>query len=206
MRRYYLMVGLLIGGLLAGAARAETFNLTDGNTVSGELLITSANDGGVKIKVGDGDYKTVPWASFSQEDLKKFVANKKMEPFVEPFIEISQAEKLKRTEVNIKQPPRLERPERRSLLGAMASSGLGLLMLLVLYAANIYAGYEISVFRSQSPAWSAACPPSCRSLAPLSSCPCPRSCSRSRKPGKLRQSPRSRNPGRRPSIRCKGKV
>ena len=151
MRRYYLMVGLLIGGLLAGAARAETFNLTDGNTVSGELLITSANDGGVKIKVGDGDYKTVPWASFSQEDLKKFVANKKMEPFVEPFIEISQAEKLKRTEVNIKQPPRLERPERRSLLGAMASSGLGLLMLLVLYAANIYAGYEISVFRSQSP-------------------------------------------------------
>jgi hypothetical protein len=34
----------------------------------------------------------------------------------------------------------------------MFSSGLGLFMLLLIYAANIYAAYEISIFRAQSPA------------------------------------------------------
>jgi hypothetical protein len=51
--------------------------------------------------------------------------------------------------VSIKPPPRIDRPEARSLFGALASTGLGLLILLVLYAANIYAGYEISIFRAQ---------------------------------------------------------
>jgi hypothetical protein len=150
VRRYYLAAGCLICGLFAGAIRAETFNLTDGSTLTGDILVSSANDAGVKIKVGEGEYKPLPWASFSQMDLKKLAANKKLEPFVEPFIEISQEEKMKKTEVNIKQPPRLERPEARSLFGALASSGLGLLILLVLYAANIYAGYEVSIFRAQS--------------------------------------------------------
>jgi hypothetical protein len=52
--------------------------------------------------------------------------------------------------VNIKQPPRLERPLPQSLLGAMMGSGLGLVILLLLYAANLYAAYEISLFRAQS--------------------------------------------------------
>jgi hypothetical protein len=92
----------------------------------------------------------VPWANFSQEDLKRFAQDKKIEPLVEPFIEITQEERLKKTEVNIKQPPRIERPPAKSLIGALFSSGLGLLIALLLYAANIYAAYEISIFRVQS--------------------------------------------------------
>jgi hypothetical protein len=74
-----------------------------------------------------------------------------MQPFVEPFIEITQEEKLKKTEVNIKQPPRFPQPPRQSLLGAMFSSGLGLFVALALYAGIVYAGYEVAIFRGQPP-------------------------------------------------------
>jgi hypothetical protein len=147
-----LILVWLIGGLLAGAAYAETFKLANGETVTGELLVGSANDLGVQIKVGEGKYEKVSWGSFSQEDLKKFATVQKLEPLVEPFIEVTQEEKLKKTEVNIKQPPRLERPPPHSLFGAMFSSGLGVFVLLLLYAANIYAGYEVAIFRARSPA------------------------------------------------------
>jgi hypothetical protein len=149
VRRFYLIVALVVGGWLVEAAYADTFILTTGETLSGELLAGTGNDAGVQIKVGEGEYKHVPWTSFSQDDLKKFARIQKLEPLVEPFIEITQEEKIKKTEVNIKQPERLERPARQSLLGALFSSGLGLCVLLVLYAANLYAGYEVSIYRAR---------------------------------------------------------
>ncbi|MGD0258322.1 MAG: hypothetical protein ABSD29_00690 [Verrucomicrobiota bacterium] len=149
VRTFWLVVALLICGWVAPMARADTFKLTNGEEITGELLAGSANDAGVQIKVGEDEYKRLPWASFSQEDLKKFAKVQKLEPLVEPFIEITQEEKIKKTEVNIKQPARLERPAPQSLLGALSSSGLGLLVMLLLYAANIYAGYEVSIFRAR---------------------------------------------------------
>jgi hypothetical protein len=149
VRRFCLVMALLACGLIAGPVRADTFKLTSGETLTGEVLVTSANDAGAQVKVGEGEYKRVSWASFSQEDLKKFAQIPKLQPFVEPFIEISPEEKIKKTEVAIKQPPRLERPPARSLFGALLSSGPGFLILLLLYAANIYAAYEVSIFRAQ---------------------------------------------------------
>jgi hypothetical protein len=149
VRRFCLIAALAVCGLLAAAAYAETFKLANGDTLTGELLTGSETDAGVQIKVGEGKYERVPWGNFSQEDLKKFAKIPKLEPLVEAFIEITQEEKIKKTEVTIKQPPRLERPEAHSLLGALFSSGLGLFVLLLLYAANIYAAYEVSIFRAR---------------------------------------------------------
>jgi hypothetical protein len=149
VRRLYLIVALSVGGLLAGAAYAETFKLANGETLTGEMLMGSANDMGVLVKAGEAKYDRVPWANFSQEDLKKLAQNPKLGPLVEPFIEVTQADKIKKTEVNIKQPVRLERPAAQSLLGALFSSGLGVLVVLLLYAANLYAGYEVSIFRAR---------------------------------------------------------
>ncbi len=149
VRRFCFLLGAFFWGFAAGDAEVETYKLTTGEDMSGELLTASANDAGVQIRTGEGKYEKVPWDRFSQEDLKKFAQNKKMEPFVEPFIEITQEEKIKKTEVNIRQPPRLERPTGQSLVGALFSSGLGLLIVLLLYAANIFAGYEVSIFRAQ---------------------------------------------------------
>jgi hypothetical protein len=146
-RRFCVILVFLALGL--GGLRADTFQLVGGESVVGELLIASANDAGVQIKISDGDYKKVPWANFSQEDLKRLAKIPKLEALVEPFIEVTQEEKIKKTEVTIKQPPRLEHPRSGSILGAFFTSGLGVFLFLVLYAANIYAGYEVSIFRGQ---------------------------------------------------------
>src|SRR5262245_58782917 len=147
--RRFQWLCLILLGLFISIAQGDNFQLNNGELLVGELLVNSANDAGVQIKVGEGEYKRVPWSSFSQEDLKKFAQNKKMELFVEPFIEISQEEKAKRTEVTIKQPERIERAASSSLIGSFFGSGLGILIVLLLYAANIYAAYEIAIFRAQ---------------------------------------------------------
>lgn len=150
VRSFCLIVAFFAIVALTSALAAETYQLTSGESVNGELLPTSANDAGISVKVGEGDYKKVPWDSFSQEDLRKFRENPKLANFVEPFIVITAEERAKKTEIpNLKQPPRLARPAAQSLFGALVSSGLGLFLLLVVYAATIYAGYEVAIFRAQ---------------------------------------------------------
>ena len=61
-------------------------------------------------------------------------------------------EKIKKTEVAIREVPRLDRPAKGSLIGTMFSSSVGIVCMLLLYAANIYAGYEIATVRAHSPA------------------------------------------------------
>ena len=147
----YVIIGLLLGSLYLGRIYADTYRLTTGETLNGEVLAASANDQGVQVKIGEGQYQKVSWASFSQDDLKSFAKNQRMGPLVEPFIEPNPEEKIKRTEVDIRQPPRLERPQRQSLIGAMFSSSVGVFALLLVYGATIYAGYEVAIFRAQPP-------------------------------------------------------
>jgi hypothetical protein len=147
--RIGIILGLLLCGLLAAAVRADTFKLSSGETAIGELLPTTANDQGVKIKTGEGEYQQVSWGNFSQEDLKKLAENPKLEPLVTPYIEINAEEKRQQKDFTVKLPPRLERPPVQSLAVALFSSGLGVLIVLGLYLANIYAGYEIARFRYQ---------------------------------------------------------
>jgi len=153
VRTAYLVCWLLIGGLLAGSARADTFKLTNGETLTGEAFSVSANDQGVQVKLGEGQYQRVPWASFSQEDLKKFAKDPRMEAFVQPFIVISPDERARKTQPPpLKHPPTLERPAKQSVLAALFGSNLGIFMILLVYAANVYAAYEVAIFRAQPPA------------------------------------------------------
>jgi hypothetical protein len=149
VRSFRLITALLALVFVAGSLRADTYQLSTGETLNGEVLPTSANDAGVQVKVGEGEYKKVPWDSFSQEDLRKFRDNPKLAPLVEPFIVITPEERVKKTEVTIKQPTRIARPAAQSLFGALVSSGLGLFLLLVVYGATIFAGYEVAIFRAQ---------------------------------------------------------
>ena len=151
VRRFCLILSCLAVVLVTLVGRTESFKLTNGQEITGEILPTSANDQGVQIKVGEGSYERVPWTSFSQEDLKRLAQNQRMQPLVEPFIEITREEKIKMTDPNLKQPERLERPSGGSVLGAMFSSGLGIFLLFLIYAANIYAGYEVALFRARPP-------------------------------------------------------
>src|SRR6476620_11513696 len=126
VRTFWLILVLAGFGLLAGVSRAETYHLGTGEALNGEMLPASANDQGVQVKVAEGKYEKVAWGNFSQEDLRKFRENPKLEPFVEPFIEVTAEERVKKTEVPIKQPTRLAHPPSRSFFTAMFSSSLGI--------------------------------------------------------------------------------
>ena len=54
MRKFYLL-GLVMLGLLGVVAHGENFTLNNGETVTGEVLASAANDAGVQIKIGEGD-------------------------------------------------------------------------------------------------------------------------------------------------------
>jgi len=149
VRRFCLILSLFAASLVMRGYGADTFPLLDGKSITGEILPTGANEQGVQIKVGEGQYEKVAWTNFSQGDLKKFQANPKLAPLVEPYIEITTAERIKKTEVVIKPAPRLDRPPSRSFFGAVFSSGLGWFLMLILYAAIIYAGYEVAIFKAQ---------------------------------------------------------
>lgn len=128
--------------------QGETFEMVDGRTISGELLAASANDLGAQIKTGEGTYERFTWAEFAQSALKELAQKPRIGPFVEPFIEIPIETRIKKTEVEIKPVPKLDLPPKRSLLGGLFGSSVGIFALLLIYGANIYAASEIARFRA----------------------------------------------------------
>ena len=135
----FCLCGLLLN------SRADTFPLADGAALTGDVVKTT--DAGMMLHLGDNTYTNVPWTKFSQEALKQLSSQPKIKPFVEPFIEIPLSERPQKPAVKINEVSRLELPPRQSLLGALFSSSPGLFALLLLYAANLYAAYEIAVVR-----------------------------------------------------------
>jgi hypothetical protein len=150
-QRRFICVGLLLCGLLCGIARADTFKLTDGSTLTGDIV--SFDENGLRLRLPDGNYSDpVPWTKISQDDLKKLAQDPKKEPLVSPFIEITDEQRIQRTEIpNPVQPTRLKRPAPQSLFGAMLSSTVGLFVIVLLYGAGIFAAYEIAIYRRRPP-------------------------------------------------------
>jgi hypothetical protein len=111
------------------------------------------NAEGVVIKRPDGSFtQRVGWTNFNQAALKEFAKSPQIKRHIEPLLEeeIDEAEsKRAAQEITINTPPRVPRPDHRAGFEALFSSGLSVFMLLILYAANIYAAYEISIFKAQ---------------------------------------------------------
>lgn len=148
MRRiYWIILTLWLGGLFLSAS-AETYSLADGTALVGDIV--SFDDIGVKFRMGDGSYSDrFAWTKFSQDGLKTLSNNPKIKPLVEPFIEIPPSARPQKPEVKVRDVTHLEVPPSQLLLGALFSSSVGLLALLLIYAANIYAGFEIAVVRAR---------------------------------------------------------
>lgn len=134
----------------ASTTAAITFELTDGTKIEGDIILSKPD--ALQIRVEGNKYEKFEWSKFSQATLQELRKDHKLAPYVEPYIEVTIDEKIKKTEVNIKEVPRLERPAKKSLIGAMFSSSVGIVCLLLLYAANIYAGHEVATVRAQPPA------------------------------------------------------
>jgi hypothetical protein len=141
----WTILGLWLCALLI--ARADTFALTDGSSLTGDIV--KSTDTGLMLHAPDDSYTNVAWPKFSQDTLKQLAANPKIKPFVEPFIETQESERPKKPEVKVGDVTRLDLPPKQSLIGSLFSSSVGLLALLLVYAANIYAGFEVAIFRAR---------------------------------------------------------
>lgn len=147
MRKILWIVTVLwVCGLIA-AARADTYPLTDGTSVTGDVI--SYNDDGVIFRESEDKYTDrIPWTKFSQEALKALAKNPKLTDYATPFIETPPPVPVQ-AQVNIHPVSRVELPPKQSVIGALFSSALGIIVILIVYAGNIYAGVEVAIFRAQ---------------------------------------------------------
>jgi hypothetical protein len=153
MRSFQILALVALSGWqLAGSVRAEAYKLANGNVLRGEFA--SADEDGLVVKLDVGGFsKREPWINFSQETLRELAKNPKAAPFVEPFIELPLEEiKAREKEKEIVVKPVLERMERPAekpgLLAAFATP-IGLALLAVLMLGNLFAAFEIAIFRNQ---------------------------------------------------------
>ena len=133
----------LCGGL--AAARADTFQLTDGSSLSGDIVLY--NDAAITLRTPGDNYTNMVWPRLSQATLKQLAQNPKIKPLVEPFIETPPPARI--THIPVHEVSRLELPPKQSLLAALISSSVGFVALLLIYAANVYAAYEIALLRAR---------------------------------------------------------
>lgn len=154
-----VLLGLLLLAWAVGpviSARTATYMLNDGQSVSGEPI--SINKDGIVFKIGEGQFsKRAGWTNFTQEALKELAKDPKAKVFAEALIEKDEPEpeeqaKKKALEIKIKEPERLDRPDSKAGLGSIFASPLTLTLFLLMYAANIYAGFEVGIFRNYPPA------------------------------------------------------
>lgn len=136
--------GLWMGlALLAGAM---TLEYADGRKIEGDVI--QGKPEFLQIRVDGTTYEKISWDKLSQATLKQLLADNRYKEFVEPYIEIPIEDIIKKTEVPVKPVPRLERPAASSIVGGLFGSSVGLIVLLLVYVANIYAAYEVAVIRA----------------------------------------------------------
>ena len=134
------------------AQTTVTLKLEDGGTVVGRVI--SFKDQYVQLATDSGGgaavYTNVSWARLSQASLQQLAANRSAAPYASIFLDPPAEEKSTVTakKITIKDPPRLDRPKG----GSLFASPVMLMVLLLVYAANVYAGYEIAIFRQWPPA------------------------------------------------------
>ena len=140
----------------AGSVFAETYELLDGQVITGPPL--SITKDGVAFRDASGNQGTrVGYTNLTQQALQELQKNPKAKKFLEPFLEIPLENTNKnRAAFELKPFERLQRPDPQGGLSRLFGSSLGLLLVAILFGANLYSGYEIGIFRNYSPLMVAA--------------------------------------------------
>jgi hypothetical protein len=147
-KTFWIIFAFLLCGWLA-TANADTYQLTDGSSINGDVI--SVNDDGITFHTTDDKYTDrIPWSQFSQDTLKNLAKTPKIAPYAEPFIE-TPPPAPSQIQVTVHNVSRLDLPPKGSVISGLFSSSVGIILLLLVYAANIYAGYEVAIFRARPP-------------------------------------------------------
>jgi len=149
MRKVYaLVLALAAVWQLAGVAWAKEFKLLDGSTIYGE--VSGFDDYGVTFRLQTGGFSPkFTWMKFTQETLKDMAEDPKVRPLVEAFIEVPQPPRPKPEPIVLAEPPRADRPVGRSTVLSAVTTPIGLAGLVLLFLANLFAGYEIAIYRNR---------------------------------------------------------
>lgn len=155
MQQEYMRKSVLIlfclTALASVSAFAESYTLTDGTKIDGDPI--SETDNGVVFRGANGnDTDRVSWDKLTQDSIRTLYAgakNQREKSMIEPLIEEQPKEKAERKEIVVKpiEPP--VRPTKGLGFGAIFTSPVGLLIMLVLYGANIFAASEVALYRRQ---------------------------------------------------------
>ncbi len=155
LRRAWWLI-CLVGCSALAQIQPQAFKLTDGSVIMGRLI--APQDKFVQVALDTGGttpvYTNILWAKLSQETLVQLTSNRTAAAFARIFIDPEPPTRPVTTtkKITIKTPPRLDRPAG----GSLFASPVMLVVLLLIYGANIYAGWEIGVFRQWPPAMTAA--------------------------------------------------
>lgn len=132
------------GNVLYGAG----YSLSSGEVINAEPF--DINAAGVVFRYPDGHVSSrVGWTNFTEAALKDFSENPKAKSFVAPFLPQDEEVRVKK-EINVKMPPRLDRPTPRSAFSALFASPLSIALVVFVYLANLYGAYEIAIYRKYS--------------------------------------------------------
>lgn len=142
---------VLLGFVVASSSLAAVYQTTDGRNLTGEPVGFSKH--GLVMKLADGSYTpAVPWSQLTQETLKELRDNPKAARYVEPLIQLTDTERKKLSGLETPNVPRIDRPSGHTgIVGMLFSSGVGWFLMLLVYLGNLFAAYEVALYRAYSP-------------------------------------------------------
>jgi hypothetical protein len=144
----------VLGAMLDRVVLAGSYELLNGTKLEGDPV--SFDQRGVVVKLTIGEFAPrEAWTNFSQAGLKELVKLAKAKPFAELYIledeEDTQRPRSTKKDLPPKPVVRLDRPSPRAGFGTLFTSPLTGLLLFLIYAANVYAGFEIARYRNYPP-------------------------------------------------------
>ena len=137
-------LGILVWA--AGVLYGATYSLSTGEAINAEPF--HYNSDGVVFRYSDGRVSPrMSWTNFTEAALKDFAQNPQARTYVSGLLESPEDDVRVKKEIKVKMPPRLDRPTARSAMGALFASPLSIALVALVYLANLYAAYEIAIFR-----------------------------------------------------------
>ncbi len=147
IRHIFWLTLALVCQLLA-AVWADEYRLLDDSTIKGKP--SAFDENGVVFNLDTGGFShRVAWGKFTQDSLKRLAQDEKLRSMAEPFIEIPPEARPKPKPIILKQVPHVERPVGRTTFLSSFTTPLGLAIVGLLYAANLFAAYEIGRYRNR---------------------------------------------------------
>ncbi len=135
--------------LAAASATAGTYKFTDGTQIVGDPI--SLTENGVVFK--EADDTVLPrctWDKLTPDAVKTLYAEVKTprdRALLQPFVDILPEDAPKVKDLVVKPVATPERPTQRLGIFAMFASSLGLMIVLILYGANLFAAYHVAIYR-----------------------------------------------------------